>query len=361
MKLLYITPRISGAGGLQRVLSVKTDYLIKKRYEVAILATNADSDEIVYDFNPEISYNTINPDRRFFKYFNSYKKKIRNMVAAIDPDVVIICDNGLKGYLIPFILKDYPLVYERHITRYIKNEQGRPFFSKLKDRFTTLFAGYVSSKFDRFVLLTEAAKKEWSSKNVSVIPNPLWFETDEASSLSNKIVLAVGRHTHQKGYDRMLDIWSSTIQKYPDWKLKIYGKANPDYDVMSMAKERGVEQSIIFEEPQQDIIQAYREASLFLLTSYWEGFGMVLIEAMANGVPCIAFDCPVGPSEIIEDGYNGFLVQDGNIDEYISKVDLLITDAFLRKKMGKQALQSVSKFKIGPIMERWISLFNGLK
>lgn len=361
MKLLYITPRISGAGGLQRVLSVKTDYLIKKGYEVAILTTNADADEVVYDFNAEISYHTINPGRGFFKYFNSYKNKIRGIVETVNPDVVIICDNGLKGYLIPFILKDYPLVYERHITRYVKNEQGKPFFSKLKDRFTTLFAGYVSSKFDRFVLLTETARKEWSSKNLSVIPNPLWFETDETSSLNNKIVLAVGRHTHQKGYDRMLDIWSSITQKYPDWKLKIYGKANPDYDVLAMAKNKGIEGSILFVEPQSDIIQAYREASLFLLTSYWEGFGMVLIEAMANGVPCIAFDCPVGPSEIIEDGYNGFLVLDGNIDEYIAKVDLLITNASLRKKMGEQALQSVSKFKMEPIMEKWISLFNNLK
>lgn len=361
MKLLYITTRISGAGGVQRVLSVKTDYLIKKGYDVSILVTNADNDVIVYDFNPDISYHTIDPDRGFLKYFISYKKLISDKIAAVDPDIVIVCDNGLKGYLLPFFIKKYPLVYERHLTRYSHQASGKAYFDIVKDKFTTLFAGYAASKFDRFVLLTEEGKKEWTSKNVSVIPNPLWFEADKVSSLDNKVAIAIGRHTHQKGYDRMLDIWSNILQKHPDWKLKIYGKTNQDYDVMAMAIERGVEGSVLFVEPQADIISAYQEASVFLLTSYWEGFGMVLIEAMECGVPCVAFDCPVGPSEIIENGYNGFLIPDGNIEEYTSKVNMVISDKALREKMGKQARQSVSKFEIEPIMNKWIALFNSLK
>lgn len=361
MKLLYITTRISGAGGLQRVLSVKTDYLIKKGYEVALLVTNADNDEVVYNFNPDISYHIIAPDRSFFGYFNSYKKLIRKKVAEVNPDIVIVCDNGLKGFLLPFILgKKYPLIYERHGSKYIEEKAGG-LFSSLTKGFRHKFMDYGASGFDKFIVLTDKACSEWRLNNIEVIPNPLWFHTTESSDLEKNIAVAVGRHTYEKGYDRLFKIWAGVLNNNPSWILKVYGDPNPDYDLVQMAKDFGIIENVEFIAAQKNILPAYLEASVFLMGSRSEGFGMVLAEAMACGVPCVAFDCPVGPSEIIQDGYNGFLITDDDIKDYTAKVNMLISDESLRKKMGEQAKQSVSKFEIEPIMNKWIALFNSLK
>lgn len=361
MRLLYITTRISGAGGLQRVLSVKTDYLIKKGYEVTLLATNTDNDEIVYSFNPDISYHTITPDKSFPGYFISYKKLIKKKVAEINPDIVIVCDNGLKGFLLPFVLhKKHPLIYERHGSKYIE-EKAESLFSYLTRGLRYKFMDYGASGFDKFIVLTDKASSEWPLKNIEVIPNPLWFNTPLSSNLENNSAVAVGRHTYEKGYDRLFKIWANIVNDHPSWILKVYGDQNPDYDLVQMAKDFGITENIEFIAAQKNILPAYLESSVFLMGSRSEGFGMVLVEAMACGVPCIAFNCPVGPSEIIQDGYNGFLITDGDIEGYTAKVNMLITDVTLRKKTGKQAKQSVSKFEIEPIMNKWIALFTSLK
>lgn len=359
MKLLYITTRISGAGGLQRILSVKTDYLVKKGYEVVIAVTNADDDEMIYNFNEEIEIITITPNRNKLHYFNSYKKHIRSLTDKISPDIVIVCDNGIKGFLIPLIIKKYPLIYERHGSRFLEIEEtGRGLLTTFTKKIIYHLTGFLASKFDEIVVLNEAARKEWNFKNISLIPNPLWFEAKNISPLNKKIAIALGRHVYEKGYERMFEIWSNVTKKHPDWILKIYGKDNPDYNMKALAEYYNISKNVVFEAPQCNIIKAYQEASVCLLTSRSEGFGMVLIEAMACGVPCIAYDCPVGPSDIIEDGLNGYLIENGDKEAFVEKLNLLIEDYKHRQLLGAYAKDSVKRFDLNTIMEKWEKLFN---
>lgn len=361
MKLLYITPRISGAGGMQRVLSVKTALLAGMGYTVAVLTTNADSEDVIYDFHPSINFYNITPDRGT-AYLWSYKSLLNEVVAKINPDVAIMCDNGLKGFLLPFILKaNCTLVYERHGSKYIEEKPvKKSIITLLKNKAIYFYMEYAAARFDKFIVLTPAATKEWKLKNIEVIPNPLWFTPVASAALTSNTAIAVGRHTYEKGFDRLLEIWSRIIKVRPDWVLNIYGDDNPEFDLKKKAKALGISSQVNFSEPQKDILDAYIDASVCLMTSRSEGFGMVLIEAMACGVPCIAFDCPVGPSDIITDGYNGFLIRDGNIAAYVSKLETLMENEVLRKEMGCNAITSTAKFESSRIMEKWDILFRSL-
>lgn len=360
MRLLYITTKISGAGGMQRVLAVKSDFLIvDKGYEIHILTTNAeDAESVLYDFNPEIVFHNINPRRSALQYFWSYKKLLNECVEAVNPDIIIMMDNGLKSFLLPFILKKkYPLIYELHVSKYILKSKGS---MAVKDKFIFPFMALAVSRFNAFVVLTQKGSSEWKLNNLHVIPNPLWFTTDQTSTLDSKIAVAVGRHVYEKGYDRMFAVWKQVLASHPDWQLHIYGDTDKETDLYSLAKQKGILDNVKFFSTEKDIIKVYQNASLYLMTSRYEGFGMVLLEAMACGLPCIAFDCPVGPSGIIKDGYNGFLLEDGNIQSFTEAVKKLIEDKDMRIEMGHNAKVSSAGFALPLIMKQWDTLFDSV-
>ena len=360
MRLLYVTTKISGAGGMQRVLAVKSDFLIvNKGYEIHILITNAEDDEsVLYDFNPQIVFHNINPHRSALHYFWSYKKLLNECVEAINPDIIIMMDNGLKSFLLPFILKKkYPLIYELHVSKYILKSEG---IMAVKDKFIFPFMAFAASRFYAFVVLTHNGSSEWKLNNLHVIPNPLWFTTDQVNNTESKIAVAVGRHVYEKGYDRMFTVWKQVLASYPDWQLHIYGDAHKETDLYGLAKQEGILDNVKFFGAEKDIIKVYQNASVYLMTSRYEGFGMVLLEAMACGLPCVAFDCPVGPSGIIKDNYNGFLIEDGDIQNFTEALKKLIDDKDMHIEMGYNAKVSSAGFALPLVMKQWDTLFESV-
>ncbi|MBC7523100.1 MAG: glycosyltransferase, partial [Flavobacterium sp.] len=193
-----------------------------------------------------------------------------------------------------------------------------------------------------------------------VIPNPLSFYPDESAALQNKTVIAVGKQGIQKGYDRLLDSWKIVHEKNPDWHLKIFGSFDASQKLESQAKDLNIDSTVHFFEPVKNIEKQFLESSIFVFSSRFEGFGMVLIEAMACGVPCISFDCPCGPSEIINDLEDGFLVPNGNIKLFASKINQLIAQQDLRLKMGKNAKENVKRYLPKKIIPQWDLLFKSL-
>ena len=187
-------------------------------------------------------------------------------------------------------------------------------------------------KYDRFVVLTVESIAEWKINNTIVIPNPLWFTCEKPSSLKSKKVIAAGRHTYEKGFDRMLLIWKKVVAKHPDWQLEIYGKSSESNDLKVLAEKLNISNTVVFQELVQAIDKKYVEASFYLTTSRFEGFGMVLIEAMASGLPCVAYDCPCGPRGILTQNEDGFLIENGNEEEYVKAVETLIKNETLRSK-----------------------------
>jgi glycosyltransferase involved in cell wall biosynthesis len=219
---------------------------------------------------------------------------------------------------------------------------------------------FLGRYFNKFVVLTQDNLNEWNLPNAVVIPNPLSFYPESQSALTNKTVIAVGKHTHQKGFDRLLQSWAVILQTQPDWMLEIYGKFDAQHRLQHLAKQLKIENSVRFFEPDPAIASRFLAASVFAFSSRFEGFGMVLIEAMACGVPCVSYDCPCGPHDIIRSGEDGFLVPNHDENLFTQQLLQLIENPELRRKMGIQAKQNVQRYLPEVVVKKWDELFKSL-
>lgn len=359
-KLLYITNGINGSGGLERVLSVKTSYLAEHYgYDITILCLNGHHKNPFYDFSNKINTLSIDVWGNPLSYFSNYIKDIKRAVKNINPDIISVCDDGLKGFLIPLFLgKKIPIIYERHASVQLNFKNENPSsLNTVKNKTQLSIMRWAATKFDRFVVLTTGNLNEWKPGNLQVIPNPLSFYPEVLPHNNNKNIIVVGSHSYNKGYDLLLISWMKIQNYFPDWKLLIYGKKDSQQTYITLAKQMGLIDSVQFHDPVQDIEQAYYNASILALPSRSEGFGMVLIEAMACGLPCVSYNCPHGPGDIITEGKDGFLVENENSEDFAEKIMNLISDPELRRKMGKQARQDVLRYSPENIGKIWNDLF----
>jgi glycosyltransferase involved in cell wall biosynthesis len=207
---------------------------------------------------------------------------------------------------------------------------------------------------------TKMDSKEYMDRGISnsYVPNPLSFYPDQISELSSNWALCVGRLTDDKRHDLLLDIWHLSGIQLLGWKLRIIGKGECEPALQNKILALGLNESVFIEPPTSRIKEKYLESSIFLLSSKAEGFGLVLVEAMACGVPCICFDCPSGPRDIVDDGLTGHLLREGDIDGFVVALRDLAKNPSQRKKLGRRARISVNKFKSEIVNKQFIDRFN---
>lgn len=350
MKLAYITNGISGVGGLERVLAVKTSYLAEKLgYEICMISLNEEGVSPFYTYSSKIVFRSVNTSKNKYEYFLG----IRRIIKEFNPDVISVCDDGLKGFFVPlWIGSKAKIIYERHTSKEMITYGKTP---TLKNKISYLMMDIGSRLYDRFIVLTNYNKKQWTANNVEVIPNPLPFYPESVAKAENKRIIAVGKVSVEKGYELLAEAWKLIKHKYPEWRIDIYG-SSVDSNRSALIESS----SIHINKPVKDIQKAYLSSSIYVLPSRFEGFGMVLIESMACGVPCIAFDCPCGPRDIIKDGEDGFLIENGNIVQFAKQLSILIENVLLRKEMGKNARKNVLRYNIDAIGSKWDNLFKSL-
>ena len=359
MKILYITNGINGSGGLERVLGVKASYFVDKLgYEAHILSLNEPQPNPFYTFSDKIHFHSCEVKGNPLQYVFSYVKGIKNSVRAIKPDVISVCDDGLKGFFIPLFLGNkVSIIYERHASVQLN-------FSSHSTGFTTKAQHFLMQQlgrtFDVFVVLTNGNLKEWKSKNLKVIPNPLSFYSSVSSTLKIKRVIVVGSHSYNKGYDLLLQAWKLVIQNRTDWTLHIFGKSDTQKTFLQLSEDLKLKDYVVFSEPVLDIQNEYLNSSIMVLPSRSEGFGMVLIEAMACGLPCVAFDCPHGPADIIRHEEDGLLVKAEEVNALAMSIIRLIQDEELRIKMGANARENVKRYLPENVLPQWDTLFKRL-
>ena len=197
--------------------------------------------------------------------------------------------------------------------------------------------------------------------NIQVIPNARTFAFEKPAELTNKTVMAVGRYDFQKGFERLIAAWAKVCSKVDDWKLEIIGDGALRDKMLQQIEGNGLSDRVVLKKlPAAQMKDAYMNTSIFALSSMFEGLPMVLLEAQAAGVPIVSFACKCGPKDLIEDGINGFLVEEGDIDGLAKGLIRLIEDEELRKKMGKAAYQNSELYTENAIMKHWIDLFQNL-
>ena len=217
-----------------------------------------------------------------------------------------------------------------------------------------------SKNLDHFVLVSKALKDYYLDtipKSI-YIPNVIDYIPETTSKLKDKRLVSVGRLSPEKGYDDLLKIFKELNKTYKDWKLDIVGSGNEEENLKNYIKENNLEKSVTLHgfKDTKFIYDLFNKSSIYLMTSHTESFGIVLIEAMSAGLPCIAFSSAEGANEIIKDSYNGYLIDNRNKEEYINKVKELIDDYELRKILGANARGIIDKYSSSIIKEEWISL-----
>jgi glycosyltransferase involved in cell wall biosynthesis len=364
MKLLYLTPKINEEGGVQKVLSVRTNYFIEKlHFRIDILTQNSGNTNLFFEFNSKIGLHDMLLKGNAITKLLSYKKQIEKHIQLLQPDFIIVCDFGLKAFLIPFLITtNIPIIFEAHGSLYNEPTTYRKgFINAFSRKLKYAFRKFSAKRFDYFVALSNQSLLEWQNSKGIVIPNPISNNSEIVSSLNSKKVIVVARHSYEKGLDRLLPIWKMVAQKHPNWQLEIYGKIEKEIGLEKLVFELEMEQSVLFCEPVKNIQEKYLDASIFVMTSRSEGFPMVLLEAMSCGLPIIAYDCPIGPRAIVTHIENGFLIPDGNETLFAEKLIELIENQSLRIEMGKNAKISCQKYDIDMIMNTWNDLFEDLK
>ncbi len=364
-KLLFITPFIDGSGGVQKFLSIRTQYLVEKwGYTIRILVTNARTKQTFFNFDHLEVVSRRIPGKGPF-YFYHYRRIVKQQLRDFKPDISIIVDNGIKGHCLPRFIKtpDNCVLFEEHLYRFFRSkEHPDTLFNRLKNQLINKIVDWSMAKADCVVVLVPENRKEWKHNKIEVIPNPLpqALQGREKKDYTAQKAIAVGRHTHQKGFDRLLRIWAAVVQEFPDWQLDIYGDRE-EVHLQQIIEDLQLQQQVTLHEPVVNIEEKYEQASLFLMSSRYEGFGNVLVEALACGLPCMAFDCPTGPGYIIEDGKNGWLIPEGKEQVYVDRLKTLLQEEDLRKKMGQNALTSTSRFDLNHVMGLWHQLFKEIR
>lgn len=376
MKLLYCIPALYNAGGMERVISEKANYLVNlPNYEISIVTTDQNGRDLRFPLDNRINlvHLNINFDGHYSenllkKYFlhqkktRIYKQKLVQLIKELEVDICI----SLCGKEIDF-LADLPVKCKKIGEIHFSMNYRKQFLTARHKGYIWSFLGEirtqqlkkVTERLDSLVVLTRADQMQWqqSHNNIILIPNPNPLNDKLVSILQNNRVISVGKLDAQKGYDMLIDIWALVAVKHPEWVLDIFGIGEWEQMLLGKIKELKLESSIHLCGSAIDVTSQYIESSIYVMSSRYEGFGMVLVEAMSCGLPVVSFDCEYGPGEIIYDGINGFLIKPNNIRLFAEKICTLIENENLRKAMGNKALESVERYAKETIMQKWIGLF----
>ncbi len=376
-KIVYCTPALYMAGGVERVLTLKANYFAEHfGYDITIILTEGKDKPLFYPLSDKVKIINLNIGFEelwgcsfikkvllYLKKQHRFRKALTQELMRLRPDMTI----SLLRREINFItsIEDgSKKIGELHVNR----ANYRNFESAESNVIKNLFSKFWMKnlvqhlrRLDGFVTLTKEDLLQWPElNNVVVIPDPLAFYPTSKSPLESKRVIAVGRYAYQKGFDLLLRAWKKVEKQASDWELVIFGQGDRSpYD--SLVDELHIDrQRCHLNGPTENIMSEYLNSSVFVFSSRFEGFGMVLVEAMACGLPVVSFNCPCGPKDIVASGVDGILVENGNIDKLSEAIVSLIQDEKNLRRMACNAIDNVQRFNIEQVALRWKSLFESV-
>ena len=374
IRLAYCIPSLDHSGGMERVLTAKANYLAEKlNYDVNIIITDDKGTKPYFPLSDKINVIQldINIDnlwqyptwKRLYLYnkkIKEYKRKLEICLNSLRPDITISLLRREINFLCD--IKDGSAkIGEIHFGRYKYREAHFGFLPNIANKWiTNRWMAQLDNKvkqLDKFVVLTHEDATYWKGlDNLIIIPNPITIHNEQYSDCTAQKAIAVGRYTYQKGFDLLVSAWKEVYKKYPNWQLNIYGSGNREA-YKQLVNKMGLESVVNCEDPVTNVTEKYLESSIFILSSRFEGLPLVLMEAMSTGLAPVAFACPCGPKDIIKNGDNGLLCDNGNTTELASKICKLIEDENLRKRIGQNAVNSIKKYSLENIMHQWNDLF----
>lgn len=372
MKIVYCIAGTCHSGGMERVLANKANWLARNGHEVVIVTTDQNGkspffalDERIRTFDLGIGYED-NNGRPFINKLLKYplkqfrhKRRLSRLLIELHADIVVsmFCNDAS---FITGISDGSKKILEIHFSRFKRLQYNRKGLWRLSDLLRSRRDLTVAAKFDKFIVLTHEDKLNWPGlHNIDVIPNSRTFSLDFPAPLTEKTVLAVGRLCYQKGFDDLIDIWEKVCRKVSGWTLCIVGQGDLEEELRTRIYERGLTDSVrILSARPEEMPTLYSHASVYAMTSRYEGLPMALLEAQAAGLPIVSFSCKCGPRDVVNDGEDGFLVAEGDMDGMAWRLTDLMLDSNLRRKMGAKAFENSKKFSEDAVMQQWKHLFS---
>ena len=381
MRILIMHRSFALVGGAERVITDKANFLANAGHQLLLVSYEQGLHPLPYELHPSVGYKDL--DCRFFtlsKYSlplhifhflrlrNKFRKALRSTVEDFKPDVVVLASDWqtLMGAVVKSV-NPIPVIAEfhntyAHIMR--KVESSENWLRKVVTQF--YYRQTISNlrKCLKLVVLTEIDAQNWRRHfdNVCVIPNPVTLYPDVIDDIpkDNGRIIFVGRFDHEKRIDRLITAFSMFADRYPDWHVDVFGDGNEKENLLRQIDECGLVNRVVIHEPTKAIYDEYKRSEMLVLCSEHEASPLVLVEAMACGVPCVSLDCPTGPRAIIKDGETGLLAKDGDVNDLASKIEWLIVHEAERKEMGLKARVFAASRKQDVVMGQWEKLYTGI-
>ena len=383
MNLLYCIPHLYNSGGMERVLTQKVNWLAAHTdYTITIVTTEPTPTgtpkcyfplsekvqvvELNIDFNADYTKPLLPKYCAHMRRMRAYKRALTEYIVQHGIELCI----SLGGKEIAF-LRHLPCrtIAEMHFAmdqrRQLIEANHKSLFWSLVGEVRTRQLVQAVKPLERLVVLTEADKAAWEKAgctNVTVIPNPCSLDGQKVSikSAKSKTILAVGRLHEQKGFDLLLQAWKPIEKTYSDWSLRIVGEGPKRAELEAQIESQGLKR-VVLASATNNVLDEYEAASIFVLSSRYEGLPLALIEAMWCGLPCIAFDCPQGPAELLAED-RGWLVPNGDIAELTAQIAYALSHPEEALKCAQKAqIFAQTTYSEAAIMPQWVQLIESCK
>lgn len=360
-KIIFICSRLDTPGGIERAVTNTANLFAEKGHTVTLLvADNNGSSGSYYPLHP-----SVHPDYRPFSFGigitgNIFSRKLilyreirqlKKYLAHLGPDLVITTEY-------PFSVATV-LCGAGKTTRIIAWEHQHFNWVK-KNRFWSWMQEKTYPQLEQIVCLNQTEADHFKQyTTVSIIPNFIETVYTNNQPVEKKQLLTAGWLIHRKGTDLLLPVAKTILNRYPDYTWKLAGDGELKEKVLDFIRKEQLEGRLLLQSPgESDIDEVYRESGLFVLASRFEAFPMVLLEALSYGIPCISFNCPSGPSDIITHGEDGLLVEPENTIQLTAAIISVLDHPELRVRLSENAVKNIRRFDKDSIYPLWATLIN---
>lgn len=364
-------------GGTVRTVLNVTNYLAQSGYDIEVISVFRHRNIPFFEIDPRIKVTVlhdvvnrknnqfdmkskvaskllkvksrlIHPDDEGHHFFSALTDiKMYNYIKSIDSGILVSTRPSFNIFASKYANKNVKVIGQEHLN-----------FAIYPERLKRSIVKHYSS-LDCLATLTDDDTTDYkellSSGSVKVkkLTNSIPKLQGGISSLESKTIIAAGRLVPQKGFDLLIEAFKIVNEKHPDWKLKIFGGGRERQNLLDLIEEKELYNHVVLMGSTPNIDVELTKSSIYALSSRFEGFGMVIVEAMQCGVPVVSFDCPKGPGEIIKHNEDGILVEDGNIEAFADSLIRLIEDEELRKEFSDKGMKNVKRYEIDEIGKKW--------
>lgn len=381
MKILFVIDKMKNYAGIERILTCKMNYIVNHiSYKIYLTTYEQQSQPLPFPLDANIIYKPLDivmpqrSDMTLFQWLKAYQKArhrfqylFKSLIKDIQPDLVV---STVYSYQVLDIIinichqEGIKTIMESHTQGKTVTLSQKFKYNRYLFKIFSIWDDYIMRSLRHcncVVTLTKQDISFWQkyAKQIDVIPNMLTITPKEVKDYEVKRVISAGRYMSEKGFDMLLEAWHLLPKEIRDWHLYIFG--NGDRSIyQNIVDKYNMGETVHLMPATNDIAEEFSKSSLYVMSSRYEGFGLVLAEAMSCGLPCVSFDCPYGPREIIKDGEDGLLAKYKDIEDLTQKMVLLMSNIELRRSMGKKAIINIARFEPETIMSQWINLFQNI-